>query len=257
MADLAEELGERKASASLEKCLRQSPYYQEFLRGFQLNQDLASNVGKMQDLLDQYERSFSSHELINAFNEVVVRLLAEEYEFLGYKAAINTMQRLRAALEHVPATQRHLAQAVSRFLEHYENEYFLHGMTGVTATPAVADSGISGDSTPTPKPNNISGTAIINFYNDMFQVVITDLEGEVGAKARGLLHGLIRGSPHSENILAQFEVQDMSAPNPLRLKDDVRTGELKIRGNWFRLSNRCLEDSYLRKASFLGPRQLS
>ena len=255
MADLAAEIGERKAATSLEKCLKQSPYYQEFLRGFQLDQDLASSVAKMQDLLNQNGQSFSSRDLINAFNQVVVRLLAEEYEFLGYKAAVNTLQRLRKALEQVPATQRHLAQAVSRFLEHYESEYFLRGVTGVAATPEVANRGVLGDSSQTLKLNDMSGTAIINFYNDMFQVVIKDLESEVGAKARGLLHGLIRSSPHSESIFAQFEVQDISPANPLRLKDNISTGELKIRGqDLVQTFQQVLRGLLLEAGQLLGPK---
>ena len=76
----------------------------------------------------------------------------------------------------------------------------------------------------------MTGSAIVNFYNDMFQLVITDLEREVGAKAQDLFRGLIRNSQNSDNILAQFEVLDTSSPNPLRLKDNVNTKELKIKG---------------------------
>jgi len=231
IADIAEELGGKKATTSLENCLRQSGYYEQFLGGLQLDQDLATNVGKMQTLLNQYGRAFSHNDLINAFNQVVVRLLGEQYQFLGHKATRSTVQRLRAALEQAPATQRNLAQAISRFLEHYENEDFLRGAKGGVATAPPAGSGASEDRTPAvPKLNNMTGSAIVNFYNDMFQLVITDLEIEVGAKARSLFQGLIRSSQDSDNILAQFEMLDTSEPNPLRLKDNVNTKELKIKG---------------------------
>lgn len=141
------------------------------------------------------------------------------------------MLRLRAALEQAPATQRNLAQAISRFLQHYENEDFLRGAKGGAATVPAASSGAAEDRAPAvPKLINMTGSAIVNFYNEMFQLVITDLEREVGAKARGLFQGLVISSQDSDNILAQFEVLDTSAPNPLRLKDNVNTKELKIKG---------------------------
>ena len=231
IADLAKELGGKKATTSLENCLRQSGYYEQFLGGLQLDQDLATNVGKMQALLNKYGQAFSHNDLINGYNQVVVRLLGEQYQFLGHKATRSTVQRLRAALEQAPATQRNLAQAISRFLEHYENEDFLRGAKAGVATAPAASSGAAEDRTPpVPKLNNMTGSAIVNFYNDMFQLVITDLEREVGAKARSLFQGLIRSSQNSENALAQFELLDSSDPNPLRLKDNVNTKELRIKG---------------------------
>ena len=231
IADLSEELGGRKATTSLENCLRQSGYYDQFLSGLQLDQDLATNVNKMQSLLNRYGQAFSHNDLINGYNQVVVRLLGEQYQFLGHKATRSTVQRLRAALEQAPATQRNLAQAISRFLQHYENEDFLRGAKAGVATAPAAGGGASAPRAPAvPKLNNMTGSAIVNFYNDMFQLVITDLEREVGAKAQDLFRGLIRNSQNSDNILAQFEVLDTSSPNPLRLKDNVNTKELKIKG---------------------------
>jgi hypothetical protein len=50
----------------------------------------------------------------------------------------------------------------------------------------------------------MSGTAIINFYNDMVRLVIYDLEQEVVAKARGLFQGLIKSSNYYDVLLAHF-----------------------------------------------------
>ena len=145
------------------------------------------------------------------------------------------MQRMRASLQNVPAAHRPLAQAVSRFLEHYENEDYLRGTKQVASAQAEAVSGISEARSPQPTSsqptiNNMSGTAIVNFYNDMFRLVISDLEQEVGAKAQELFQGLIRSSNHYDTLLAHFEVQDTSDQNPLRLKDSVKTGGLKLSG---------------------------
>ena len=235
MTDLAEELGASKATSSLENSLRQSAYYERFLKPFQFNQDLATNISKMETLIQQQGQSLSQNDLVNGFNQVLVLLLGEQYQFLGYKGTRSTVQRMRASLQNVPATHRPLAQAISRFLEHYENEDYLRGTKQVASTQAGAASGVSEarspqPTSPQPTMSNMSGTAIVNFYNDMFSLVISDLEQEVGAKARELFQGLVRSSHHYDTLLVHFEVQDASDQNPLRLKDNVKTGELKLSG---------------------------
>ena len=235
MTDLAEELGASKATSSLENSLRQSAYYERFLKPFRLDQDLATNISKMETLVQQQGQSLSQNDLVNGFNQVLVLLLGEQYQFLGYKGTRSTVQRMRASLQNVPATHRPLAQAISRFLEHYENEDYLRGTKQVASTQAGAASGVSEarspqPTSPQPTMSNMSGTAIVNFYNEMFSIVISDLEQKVGAKARELFQGLVRSSHHYDTLLVHFEVQDASDQNPLRLKDNVKTGELKLSG---------------------------
>ena len=255
MTDLAEELGASKAASSLENSLRQSAYYERFLKPFQLNQDLASNINKMETLIQQQRQSLSQNDLINGFNQVLVMLLGEQYQFLGYKGTRSTVQRMRASLQNVPATHQNLAQAISRFLEHYENEDYLQGTKQVASTQAGAASGISEARSPQPTMSNMSGTAIINFYNDMFRLVISDLEQEMGAKARGLFQGLIKSSNHYDTLLVHFEVQDTSDQNPLRLKDNAKTGELRLSGQALvQTFQQVLRGLLLEENRLLGPK---
>jgi hypothetical protein len=255
MTDLAEELGASKAASSLENSLRQSAYYERFLKPFQLNQDLATNINKMETLIQQQRQSLSQNDLINGFNQVLVMLLGEQYQFLGYKGTRSTVQRMRASLQNVPATHQNLAQAISRFLEHYENEDYLRGTKQVASTQAGAASGISEARSPQPTMSNMSGTAIVNFYNDMFKLVISDLEQEVGAKARGLFQGLIKSSNHYDTLLVHFEVQDTSDQSPLRLKDNAKTGELKLSGQALvQTFQQVLRGLLLEENRLLGPK---
>jgi len=255
MTDLAEELGANKATSSLQNSLRQSAYYERFLKPFQLDQDMATNISKMQTLIQQQGQSLSQNDLINGFNQVLVGLLGEQYQFLGYKGTKSTVKRMRASLENVPAAHRPLAQAISSFLEHYESEDFLRGAKQVASTQAGAESGISEARSRQAKMSNMSGTAIVNFYNDMFRLVIADLEQEVGAKARDLFQGLIRSSHYSDTLLAQFAMQDTSDPNPLRLKDGVKTGELKLSGqDLVQTFQQVLRGLLLEESRLLGPK---
>ena len=260
MTDLAEELGASKATSALENSLRQSAYYERFLKPFQFNQDLATNINRMESLIQQQGRSLSQNDLVNGFNQVLVLLLGEQYQFLGYKGTRSTVQRMRASLQNVPAAHRPLAQAVSRFLGHYENEDYLRGTKQVANAQAEAASGIPKarspqPTSPQPTMNNMSGTAIVNFYNDMFRLVISDLEQEVGAKARGLFQGLIRSSQHYDTLLAHFEVQDTPDQNPLRLKDNLKTGEIKLSGQALvQAFQQVLRGLLLEESQLLGPK---
>jgi hypothetical protein len=228
MTSLAEELGASKATSSLENSLRQSAYYERFLKPFRLDQDLATNISQMEALIQQQRQPLAQNDLVNGFNQVLVLLLGEQYQFLGYKGTRSTVQRMRASLQNVPAAHGTLAQAISRFLKHYENEDYLRGTKQVASAQAGAASGISEARSTQPTMSNMSGTAIVNFYNDMFRLVISDLEQEVGAKAIGVFKELIKSSNHYETLLAHFEVQDASDQNPLRLKDSAKAGGLKL-----------------------------
>jgi antitoxin component HigA of HigAB toxin-antitoxin module len=228
MADLAEELGQRKAAASLASSLSQSAYYERFLKAFSMDQDLAANINKMQALIKQQGKPLSPQDVINGFNQAVVGLLGEEYRFLGFKATSNTVQRMRAALERVPANQRPLAQAISKFLEHYQNEDYLKGAKKAATAEVPSASGTGEHKAQPLKLDGASGTAVVNFYNDMFQLAISDLQNVVGAKALGLFQGLIQGSKNSDVLLSQFDMSDSAKTIPLRLKEQVKTGELEL-----------------------------
>jgi len=228
MADLAEELGEKKAAASLGNSLKQSAYYDNFLKGFSMDQDLAANINTMQALIQQQGRPLSQQDMINGFNQAVVGLLGEEYRFLGFKATRNTVQRMRAILENVPANQRPLAQAISKFLEHYQNEDYLKGVQKAATAEVPVATGTAEQKIQPFKADGSSSNAIINFYNDMFGLVINDLQEVVGAKALGLFQGLIRGSKHSETLLSQFDMKNAPETPPLQPKEKMSTGEIKL-----------------------------
>ena len=228
IADLAEELGERKALASLEKSLSQSAYYEQFLKAFSMGQDLAANIGKMQALIRQRGRPLSHQDIISGFNQAVVGLLREEYQFLGFKTTRNTVQRMRAALEKVPPNQRPLAQAISKFLQAYQDEDSLRGAKTEASTKVGVASGTTAERDQPLKLDGLSGSTVVSFYNDMFHLVISDLENGVGAKARSLFQGLIRGSKNSATLVAHFDMESTSERNPLRIREQVRVEELKL-----------------------------
>ncbi len=255
LSDLAEELGSNKATASLDNSLKRSAYYERFLKGFRLDQDLTTNIGSINAVLEHHGQGLSQQDFINGFNQVVAGLLHEQYQFLGFKATKNTVSRVRAALENVPASQRLLARAISRSLEQYENEDFLRTGKTMVSTRATVASGPTEAGIHSLKLEQMSGSAIVNFYNDMFQVALTDLEKELGAKARALFQGLISSSKYSDTLLSQFDVQHTSGANPLRLRENVETKELKLsKQDLVQTFQQVLKGLLLEESRLLGPK---
>ena len=255
MADLAEELGEKKAAASLESSLKQSAYYENFLKGFSMNQDFAANINTMQALIKQQGRPFSQQDMINGFNQAVVGILGEEYQFLGFKATRNTVHRMRAILENVPANQRPLAQAISKFLAHYQNEDYLKGAKKAATAEVRVATGTPEQKAQPFKADGSSSNAIIDFYNEMFGLVINDLQEVVGAKALGLFQGLIRGSKHSETLLSQFEMKNTAGTIPLQLKEKMNTGEMKLNAqDLVQTFQQVLRGLLMEESRLLGPK---
>jgi hypothetical protein len=229
MVDLAEELGEKRAEASLVSSMQQSAYYDHFLRAFQLNRDVAANLSKIQAHLKQQGRVLSDRDLIKGFNQVLTNLIREQYRFLGAKASRNTVERLRVALENAPSHQRFLAGKLKELLGKYESTGLLHGPKKQPVSKDLAASGTSDSKLPPLNLDKMGGSAIVTFYNDIIQVVISDLEREVGAKAQELLSDIMKSSKYYDSFLSQFDLSTPSDSNAMRIKEHIKTQELKLR----------------------------
>ncbi len=226
-ADLAAEIGQNKATDTLEYNLQQSSYYESFLRAFRLNQDLTTNVGQIQAFLQEQKKTLTQKDFIKGFNQVIGGLLREQYKLLGYKATKSTLDRMKAALEKVPESQRLLARAVSRSLEHYRDEVFLSGKKSVATATAASDSGVMEEGITASDLGKLGGEAIVNFYNDMFQLVITELQREVGAKAQVLVNNTIKGTKSYATLFTQFDLKGDLSNIALRIQKHINAKGLK------------------------------
>jgi hypothetical protein len=255
MTDVGAELGNKKAASSLENSLRRSPYYQGFLKVFQLDQDPATNAGKIQGLFAQQGKALSLEDCIKGFHQVVAGLLHEQYQFLGYKATRSTVQRLRAALEKVPANQGALARIMSRLLEPYENETALREQKKVASGPQIGPSGTAGQGSQTLKVDNVASGAIVQLYNDMFRIVLTDLEREVGAKAQSLFEKIIKNSEHRSVLFNQFQMKSTSGADALKTLEKIKTAELKLsKSDLVQALQDILGGLLLEESQLLGPK---
>jgi len=226
--DLSAELGDKKATASLEDSLRHSTYYERFLCAFKLDQDLDTNFSQTLTHLEKQGQTLSKKELTEGFNQVIGNLLRDEYRLLGSPATKGTVTKVRAALESVPEYQRLLAQAVGWFLDRYEDGNFPPETGGLSKTKNLGPSATTEVSLLAPKLDNISSAAIVSFYNQVIQVVMTDLERELGAKARNLFQNVMRNSSYYGSFFSRLDLGDSSETNVVPMPEHIKTQELKL-----------------------------
>ena len=138
-----------------------------------------------------------------------------------------TLNRMKAGLERAPDNQLLLARAISRSLEHYEDEDFLSGKRKVATVVGASDSGFSDNGGAAPDLVKVDGNAIIHFYNDMFQMVITELEREVGAKARDLIKNIIKSTKGYDTTLTQFDLQGNFGNIALQIQEYIKAKGFK------------------------------
>jgi hypothetical protein len=219
--DLSAELGDKKAASSVEGSLRHSAYYERFLCGYKHDHDLDGNLSQILTHVEKQGQPLSKTQLIEGFNQVVTSLFQDERRLLGSAATKDKMSRVRSALESVPEHQRLLAQATSRFLDGYEDSSLL------TKTGIISE-------TKSPEPgttitlDKIGNAAIVTFYNQAIQVVMTDLERELGTKARNVLQRVMKNFSHYGSFFSQLDMESSSESNVAYISEHIKTQGPKL-----------------------------
>jgi hypothetical protein len=226
-ADLAGELGTRKATDALEASVRHLSVRDDLLLAFQPHQDTAELFRRIQARVQGEGRS--GKDLLKGLNQALVALLGEEYRLLGSKATTGTVSRLKESLDELPEHQRPLAGAMKQFLSHYEDEASLSR----TRKAAPEPGGVEGKASPAgsdsiPNLESVGGAGIVSFYSDMIRVVMGDLEKVLGAKARDLFQETLQGSTQHGTFLSQFSPQNNGNANAMHIREHLKTRELKM-----------------------------
>jgi len=219
--DLSAELGDKKAASCLEGSLLHSAYYERFLCGYKHDHDLDANLSQILTHVEKQGQPLSKTQLIEGFNQAVANLFQDERRLLGSAATKDTMSRVRSALESVPEHQRPLAQATSRFLDGYEDGSLL------TKTGIVSET-ISPEPGTTITLDKIGNAAIVTFYNQAIQVVMTDLERELGTKARNVLQNVMKNFSHYGSFFSQLDMGSISETNVPYTSEHIKTQGPKL-----------------------------
>jgi len=230
MVDLADEIGGKKAGSLLEKSLNHPPYYKNFLSAFQPDADVITNHRLIREHLGRQKKKILRKDIINGFNHVVVNLLQEEYQLLGFRASKNTISRANEVLKSAPQDQKSLARNMIRFFDQYcEDEGLLRGIKSLSSTMDL-DQNLTaeGDKSLLYSVDKIRGATIIAFYSKVVQMLMSDLENEIGTKALDLFRNIVRNSEYYDTFLSQFDVKNDIKTNVKSISNHIRTQGHKL-----------------------------
>ena len=225
-ADLSGELGGKKARASVEASLGHLKAREEFLLAIGSNEALTEGVRSVRAALQQ--EKLSSKELLQGLNQAILTLLGEENRLLGAKATLSTVRLLQQVLDDLPSDQQALARAMKRFLGHQESK--LSSGTSMKAPPEMTAAEVMATEKTGSKLEleGVGGSAIVTFFGQIVQVMLSDLEGVLGVKARDLFQGIVRNSKYYSSFLSQFSPQSNGSANAIRIREYMKTRELKL-----------------------------
>ena len=221
-AFLALELGEKKAFSMLERSLEGSLDDKNLVETIVAGGRLEENTRRIYDHLQQQGRALDVRQLDLDFKKAVLVLLQEEYQVLGFKAARDTIGRLIDASVNLKGGGKEVAAHMLPFYQSLvQDEGYFKGVKSFSDTSGfpVDDEAPSGD--PKPSMERIGGAAIIALYSRLIQMVMQELEAEIGSKADVIFENIIQQSDYYNKFLCQYRVGDDVQSNVNRIRDHI------------------------------------
>jgi len=254
-ADISLELGEKNANRMLTRSLKHSSAYERFLDEVDPEKDWSKNVQQVSERLKKDGSRVSQQELEAGFRSAVFNILQEEHQILGRKAAHATLGQLIEANEKLHDTQKPFVKRMLRFLNTLRQDESY--MTGQKSFADSNDSEIGSQmdhEAPLLKSlDKIGGAAIIAFYSRIMQLVLYDLEADIGTKADALVDKILERSDYYDKFLSQYRVRDDVQNNVTRIRDHISKSGFKLGKNSFISGfQQALADLLAEKKTLLG-----
>lgn len=210
LADISTDLGTRKADSILDSCIKASPYYNIFLNEIHPGDSSSEMIQKVRQRVSLPSNPVKSTDVASGLKNTVVHFLNEEHRLLGLKAVNNTLKRIIALTETMTADQKLIAGS---FIPHLIKRYSGDGPSNQTEDifARTTSGGIySGGAGGVPNPNlsGMGGAVIITFYSRIAQILIKDLEDNIGVKSIALLDKTLRNSEYYEQFLCRFDARN-------------------------------------------------
>jgi len=216
VSDFSTEMGGKKAASILAGSIESSPYYDTFLQEVRPEDTTNTMVKNIREKMGRSSKPVKSTELATGLKNTIVQILKEEHQLLGPKAVNGTLRRMIALIESMPAEQKIIAGSFMPFLA----KLFTNEKPPLETEDIFARTTSSGAATPgsrsdiqTPNLSEIGGAVIIAFYSRLAQILITDLEENLGAKSHALLDKILKNSKYHESFLCRFNTADDIATN--------------------------------------------
>jgi hypothetical protein len=117
-----------------------------------------------------------------------------------------------------------------RFFDQYcEDEGLLRGIKSLSSTMDLEQNlAEEGDKSLLYSVDKIRGGTIIAFYSKVLQMLMSDLENEIGTKALDLFKNIVRNSGYYNTFLSKFDIKNDINTNVKRISMHIRTQGHKL-----------------------------
>jgi hypothetical protein len=227
LSGLAGDLGSKKAVFLLEKSLKAAPNYDSLFCALQLDEPMPTNLERLHGHLSKQRKKILSKDLVNSFHSVIVNLLREEYQVLGFRSSQNTLGRIQRFLNSTHITNKLLTDALNPLLQKYAGtEEQLRNRKTSSETMGQEQKLSAEQHSSLPSDfDKLGGATIIDFYREIIQMLINDLESEIGLKALDLFRDIMTAS---DAFLSQFNSYDSTNANVQRIQKHIKSRNQKI-----------------------------
>jgi len=223
LASMTAELGRQRAVAFLAGCMRQHPAYAQGLDLFKAQDDLGANLARIREQGARTLQYMEQEVLVEGFLMVVSSFLRQGYRVLGFKAIQQMIAGLCDGLQQVPVSHQRLARTVTEFLQPLlQDEKMLKKPSQAAMperNPPEREPGVS--LSRIQHLDRISASTIITFYHQTFQMLVRDLELEIGTQGTNLFQRLVAASDAYDTMLAPFDLQAHASTNIKRMHEHL------------------------------------
>jgi len=216
LSDFSTEMGGKKAASILAGSIESSPHYDTFLQEVRPEDTTSTMVKNIRERIGRSSKPVKSTDLATGFKNTIVQILKEEQQLLGSKAVYGTLRRMITLIESMPAEQKIIAGSfiplLTKLFASEKRSMETEDIFARTTSSGVVSGG-TGSGIPIPNLSDISGAVIIAFYSRIAQILITDLEENLGVKSHTLLEKILKNSEYHEAFLCRFHAADDIATN--------------------------------------------
>ncbi|MCP3955921.1 MAG: DUF4388 domain-containing protein [Desulfobacterales bacterium] len=205
------ELGSQRSLDCLRDSLRSSGHSAAFMHRIPVDTDTRGRVAACMDFIESSPDLIAEKDLISGFDGMVSLLLEDVQRLLGERASAAASKRIdKATLLEIRNSNRSVAERTSP-----------SGSGRALKTSSVSDSDLSAapsvSPTRTREPQAAGQAAVLSFFCGALQILVQDLENEVGRQANSILQGILESFDAYPQFLHTYQAADDNPRNAVRM----------------------------------------